>query len=348
MPNIPAMPTPEGLSGQPVPPGWSADMWRVVAALRRAEERRALDTGDGRGRRERTAALVKMTSATVGDVYLTSSSARETGATIKALDGVTLVNGAWYLALWMDIDGGSYWTVLSAESTDRYVAVNASDAPDYLEDQFSTAGNVTTTTVDESGDKLIRLDADEDMWGDLTSTPVKILAKDASGNVGWIPIEDVCGYCEDEWCPDLADEYTLTYTNEVWIIDDGLKYFDGNPPPTPTFTRVGNSCEWTLVDSRTRSFDKLHFDRSACLTASDSGTTYTLKRDAGKTRWEVWEGSVLLGWNNDASAPDAGVWTANTAEAGGYAGTYEEGGAVANCGYTDETAGIKVLTIGVS
>jgi hypothetical protein len=162
MPNLPAMPIPQGLSGEPIPPGWFAGIWRVVDSLRRIEQTRT--PGDGRGRRERTAALVHMTSATEGDVYLTSSEARETGAEIKSLDGGDLVDGAWYVALWLDIDGGSYWTAVA----------DAGDIAETVDDKLSSRGiNKTLWGISGSASYDETLDDTLDYRGRIVECAIK-------------------------------------------------------------------------------------------------------------------------------------------------------------------------------
>jgi hypothetical protein len=233
------------------------------------------------------------------------------------------------------------------------VATSEENKPSYLAEAFANTG------TKGSSDLIVKRDALQGSVpgqqlrfylpdpGALSGTPTKIMAQDASGNWGWIPIADVCGYCEDEWCPDLADEYTLALTLQVWHIPDDAKFMDGNPPTSPsTFTRVGNSCEWTLADIRERCFDKLTPAGAACITECDSGVTNTLKRNEAKTRWEVWEDANLFGYNDDASAPDAGTWQPNTA-VDGYASSYSEGTAT-YCGWSTSTMHVEVLTIGVS
>jgi len=147
-------------------------------------------------------------------------------------------------------------------------------------------------------------------------------------------------------CCDLADEYALTLSLRVWHIPDAAKFFDGDPPPAPaTFVRSGAPCEWVLDDTRTRSFDKLTPAGAACKTANDGGVIYTLRRDAGKTRWEVYEGSILFGYNDDPDDPVGGTWQSSTA-VDGYAASYTDNDATP-CGWSTSTMHIDVLTIEV-
>jgi len=179
------MPVP--ISGTDCPPGWFADLYRTVDAMRAEVLRLRAAVASPERPQDRQHAFVTMQTATTGSVYRTSEAAAiGTGLTIKTL-GRPLVAGETYPCQFLDWSTGRFWTVAPPDPT----AVIADGPP---QDGDVVTGDDTDT--DGTGDGL--------RWAGICSVLRHIsgwdqderqyLMHDGNGDCYWL----TAGDCDEE------------------------------------------------------------------------------------------------------------------------------------------------------